>query len=189
MNFIAKYPNVISEEFCKSILEKFNDELLQQNLSEEYSPEGHLIDPKSEGWKEVFEIIQNLTDKKIKEYISPVAHICPHKYEFSSISIRMYAPGQNVPLHFDEEISSDGTAKHFICLIYLKTVLLGGELLFPLQKEIITPKAGLMVIFPTFFTHPHTVLPTVDEERFCMRIQYKVSDRVLYSEGKPSEYK
>lgn len=189
MNFIAKYPNVINEDLCNSIIEKFNNELLQVNLSEEYSAEGHLIDPESERWKDIFPIIISLTAQKIKEYTSPIAHLCPHKYVFRSISMLRYAPGQNVPLHYDEEISPDGTGKHFICLIYLKTVLLGGELLFPLQKEVITPTAGLMVIFPTFFTHPHTVLPTVDQERFCMRVQYKVSDRVLYSEGKPSEYK
>ena len=185
MNFIEQYPNVITGEFCNNILEKFNGELIQANLSDEFSAEGHVLDPKSERWKEVFEIIPQLTDQKVKEYMSPVIHLCPHKYIFRSISMLRYAPGQHVPLHYDEEIYSDGTGKHFICLIYLKSVFVGGELLFPLQKEVISPRAGLMVIFPTFFTHPHTVLPTVDEERFCLRIQYKVSDRVLYSEGKP----
>ncbi len=185
MNFIAKYPNVIHEDLCQSIILKFNSELRQVNLTEEYSAEGYILDSTSERWVEIFQTIRQLTDKKIKEYISPIAHLCPHQYVFRSISMLRYGPGQHVPLHYDEEICPDGTGKHFICLIYLKSLLMGGELLFPLQKEVISPAPGLMVIFPTFFTHPHTVLPTVDEDRYCLRVLYKVSDRILYSEGKP----
>lgn len=185
MNFIAQYPNILTKDLCEGIIEKFNTEFSKGNTEQEYSAEGTTINHTASEWSEICQGIIELTEKKVQDYISPVVRLCPHKYTFRSLSMLRYAAGQHVPLHYDEEIAPDGTGKHFICLIYLRSILLGGELLFPFQKEVIKPEAGLMVIFPTFFTHPHSVLPTVDEERYCLRIHYKISDRVLYAEGKP----
>jgi hypothetical protein len=61
--------------------------------------------------------------------------------------------------------------KHITVLMYLQEME-GGELYFPLQKELIKPKPGLAVIFPAFFTHPHTVFPSLDKDRYTYRFNF-----------------
>ena len=51
-----------------------------------------------------------------------------------------------------------------------------GELYFPEQDVLVKPKAGRMVIAPTFFTHPHMVLPTL-EDRYTYRVNFFIKDR------------
>lgn len=188
MNFINLYPASFDESFCHEVLETFRRDLPQLQMGMKYS-EGastYKLPLNEDRWSEVAARVVNVAESKLKNYLSPVANLVPHKYMFRSLSMLKYEAGAGVPLHYDEELSPDGNGKNFIFLIYLNSVSVGGELVFPLQNEVIRPEPGLMVIFPTFFTHPHQVIPSLVEERYCLRIEYQIDQRVWYTKGEES---
>ena len=56
--------------------------------------------------------------------------------------------------HCDNE-SYPGEGRMLAAIIYLNDIKHGGETVFPLLKRSIKPKAGRILIFPSYFTHLH----------------------------------
>lgn len=172
-------PSAVTPELCRDIINIF-----EENYSIESTfSEGVSLDHTQQPWLGKLESVRQVLDLNVEKYIQPIKGIISHQYDFKSYSMLKYQPGESIPFHYDEEIDSFGKSKHFIGLLYLNNIELGGELLFPLQKEVIKPRAGLLVLFPTFITHPHQVLPTFEQVRYCMRIHYKVINRTTVVDG------
>lgn len=63
-------------------------------------------------------------------------------------------PGQGFGMHIDASVA--GTHDRMVAvLLYLKDVEEGGQTQFPFQSIQVKPRAGLMVLFPPYWTHPH----------------------------------
>ena len=63
-------------------------------------------------------------------------------------------PGQGFGMHIDASVA--GTHDRMVSvLMYLKDVEEGGFTQFPFQSIQIKPRAGLMLLFPPYWTHPH----------------------------------
>ena len=63
-------------------------------------------------------------------------------------------PGQGFGLHIDASVA--GTHDRMVAvLMYLKDVEEGGFTEFPFQSIRVRPRAGLMLLFPPYWTHPH----------------------------------
>lgn len=63
-------------------------------------------------------------------------------------------PGQGFGLHIDASVA--GTHDRMVAvLMYLKDVEEGGFTDFPFQSIRVKPRAGLMLLFPPYWTHPH----------------------------------
>jgi hypothetical protein len=63
-------------------------------------------------------------------------------------------PGQGFGLHIDASVA--GTHDRMVAvLMYLKDVEEGGFTEFPFQSIRVKPRAGLMLLFPPYWTHPH----------------------------------
>jgi hypothetical protein len=92
------------------------------------------------------------------------------KQNFLSGSILYLRSGAMIPKHTDDQYDR-GIVRSLGVLIYLNSPAQGGELVFPLQKKMIKPESGKLVIFPSFFSHPHMVLPTA-EDRYALRLNY-----------------
>lgn len=95
--------------------------------------------------------------------------------------------GQTHPMHFDESISTEGgnlALSAFVSLIYLSDDFEGGQLYFPFQNEVIEPKIGRMLIFPTGPMYSHKIFPFYGKDRHLLRI-FHVFDTEL--EGKDKE--
>lgn len=63
-------------------------------------------------------------------------------------------PGQGFGMHIDASVA--GTHDRMVAvLMYLKDVEQGGETQFPFQSIQVKPRAGMMLLFPPYWTHPH----------------------------------
>ena len=94
-------------------------------------------------------------------------------FEYESSNIDKVDQGIWLPLHIDKEYDNSFISKrNFIVILYLNTIEDGGELCFPLQQRIIYPKAGDIVIFPTFYTYPHYVTPPMSSDRYAYHINF-----------------
>jgi Rps23 Pro-64 3,4-dihydroxylase Tpa1-like proline 4-hydroxylase len=103
-------------------------------------------------------------------------------------------PGGFNPMHSDSS-QLDGTPYHeneeteYSALIYLNESgkdYEGGDIVFPLQDTVISPKSGMIVFFKGDYHHPHEVKLVTSGERKAMVLFFgrkgNVSGRPLFSD-------
>jgi hypothetical protein len=180
-SFIKQIDYLLTPEECQDFIQKFetgvrNNRDYQGNfngLQKEYMDLHQYEDLKDFDNK-----IKAVADVEVQKFLHTHRTFmeCTY-YQESTLLLKLDA---HVPLklHYDIETTDrnregeDIQTRHFAALIYLQD-LPDGKLYFPMQKTLVDIRPGRMVIFPTFFTHPHTVFPsTVD--RYAYRINYFV---------------
>ena len=96
-------------------------------------------------------------------------------YLYQNFCIRKYDRyvGQFKGLHCDVGISTS----HRVCavLFYLNDVKEGGETIFPILGEKITPNRGRVAIFPSYFTHYHYASIPMSSDKYviCIHVNFK----------------
>ncbi|MEB3355585.1 MAG: 2OG-Fe(II) oxygenase [Synechococcales bacterium] len=82
-------------------------------------------------------------------------------------SILRYSPGQFYKRHVDnillasrfQEVEQGIPTRDVSIVGYLNEGFEGGETYFDRQEITVTPRAGAVLVFPAWFTHPHQSLP------------------------------
>lgn len=174
--FIKTFKNIVSQKECADFLEEFKKLNLDQNGERNFDGEQHeyMNLSKQNSLKSFEEKIVLKIKECVKEYLEDFNWL-ETKFIFENAMLLKISKGKGLPLHHDNEISEGGLRRNFIVLMYLQDMLYGGDLCFPKQSTIIKPEAGLVVIAPTFFTHPHLVLPTF-EDRYTYRVNFFIQD-------------
>lgn len=201
-HFIKEISGLVSKDFCDKyigIFESLNispvrNEYNFKGIHEEYK----YLDSYEE-LKKMDKEIKQKTDKEVSNYLKILNQFYGLKSELDGVSILKLKKNSTLDLHYDPEITYDKSInlfdlkannltmkihnffrkkmnrRHISVLMYLQETK-GGELFFPMQEVLVKPKPGLLVIFPTFFTHPHVVLPTLDEDRYTYRFNYVLKE-------------
>lgn len=187
MDFINEYPNTLSKETCEVFLNNIKPYTYQED-DDNYVELFDLYEPvsKDEVYNEAVIKMVTAVNEKIKDYFEPMQELMPYSFSYCGFSIMKTKP-EGLQMHHDEPFMEKGdlTPRAFIAIIYLTDLMdgEGGEIFFPFQNKAIRPAQGTLVIFPTFFTHPHVVLPTV-ADRFALRLKYKVNtDTIRKNKG------
>jgi hypothetical protein len=197
-NFIKEIPELFSEDFCNRYINVF-EELKISPVRNEYNFNGiHEEYKYLDSYKELREMdreIQKKANEEVSKYLQKLKNFYPIKSKLDGVSVLRLKKNCMLDLHYDPEITYDKyinlvdskanklsmkihnlfrkkiNRRHLSVLMYLQEME-GGELYFPLQEVLVKPKPGLLVIFPTFFTHPHTVLPPLNKDRYTYRFNY-----------------
>lgn len=90
-------------------------------------------------------------------------------------SILRYSPGQFYKRHIDNlllasriEEASQGIPIRDISIVgYLNQDFAGGETYFDRQELKVKPQAGSVLVFPSYYTHPHQSLPVVTGQKYA----------------------
>lgn len=93
-----------------------------------------------------------------------------YRVKFSQIetcSILRYRPGQFYKRHIDnlllasrrEEVSQGVLTRDVSIVGYLNDDFTGGETFFDRQNLKVKPQKGSVIVFPSYYTHPHQSLP------------------------------
>lgn len=109
-------------------------------------------------------IIQNMLFKRYGIKF-PHAEMC---------SILRYLPGQNYRRHVDNlllesryvEIANGIPTRDISIVGYLNDDFEGGETLFDRQNIKVKPQKGSVVVFPSYYTHPHQSLPVIRGKKY-----------------------
>jgi predicted 2-oxoglutarate/Fe(II)-dependent dioxygenase YbiX len=150
----------------------------------------------------VARLTNNLDDNEsILKITESVLRVKAEMEEFFQLELSMtncnyavlYTGGLN-PMHSDSS-QLDGTPYHeneeteYSALIYLNESGVdyeGGDIVFPLQKTVISPKAGMVVFFKGDYHHPHEVKVVTSGERKALVLFFgrkgNVSSRPLFSD-------
>lgn len=85
-------------------------------------------------------------------------------------SIILYEPAttpEMFAVHADNW-DPESTSRQVSVIAYLNDVEKGGETVFPELGISVPPKAGTLILFPSFFTHMHKAEPPVSGDKFCV---------------------
>jgi hypothetical protein len=145
--FIQGYPAALSRDVCDAIVARFEADTRTHpsRTATRQNPlirSGTMLDiPRYEEWADVcYPSLQFLARPENSLITPPI--------------IERIAPGQGYGYHVDA--GAGGTHDRIVSgLFYLRDIAEGGETEFPFQLQHVKPKAGLLLLFPPFWTHLH----------------------------------
>lgn len=163
-HFIRMYPNTFSAAQCAEVIRRFeaDDRKHASTTATRDKPRlrsgtmlqiGDLPD-----WRDIAEAYSTALEKNLQAY----ADAFPTLKQLISTPatkrtpplLERIEPGQGFGLHIDASVA--GTHDRMVAvLMYLKDVEEGGFTEFPFQSIRVKPRAGLMLLFPPYWTHPH----------------------------------
>lgn len=179
MNYIGQYSDIFSCDECLEIIE------LRKKYVLDYSD--FVFWRNTDGKADVEEFCSQLEVKMqtlIKEYFSSFEGLLTAQDVFlSGIGIIKQPPGAYDALHFDTQVIVNNNKvkqRPFVCLLYLNDQeFQGGQLCFPVQKTVIAPEAGKVVIFPASYHFPHQVMGISGGDRYFLRMNFMFHDSLL----------
>ena len=158
--FIGVYENVLTETQCEEIIDYF------EKSSNSFSVEGDemshrndeqlFIYPDSD--TKLFNFINESVEKCYNLYMSRYWVIKNNNIHFGQdhLKIQKTSPRGGYHTWHCEINTLEVVDRCLVWILYLNTIPKGeGETEFLWQGVRIQPKAGTMVIWPAFFTHPH----------------------------------
>jgi hypothetical protein len=172
LSYIMEFDNAFNSDYCDYLIKRRGLSSLPPYEDIVYwkNKEIHL------DWKDLCEEFDKLAEPFISTYLNQFSEV----YHYGDISIEGYGLTRQPSQAYDEShydsnivINEKGIQiRPFVLLIYLNDCFDGGQLIFPAQKKIVTPKKGKMVIFPCSFMYPHKVLGISSGNRYSLRLNY-----------------
>jgi prolyl 4-hydroxylase len=180
MSYIRTYGNVITKQFCKDVIEKFE------------SNTDHHIPTYLEGHRSFTEInLNQYTDvwqPEIDTFMTSL-HTCLFRYKadsgiddkswpeqmgYEEFRMKRYLPNDEDQIKFHVDVQDYASARRFLVYFwYLNDVEDGGETAFQMNRNVlpqikVKPKAGTLLIFPCLWTHPHVALPPISGSKYII---------------------
>lgn len=153
-DYIKVYDNVLSEDFCKSLINSFEDtasiahdtEYLKFNqININTSPNQFCF------LDDIFEISEQVSARYFKD--CNIQYVPNYAYEHCKM--KKYSEGGYFGPHIDSADTSSGN-RFLVLLYYLNTVEIGGETEFVNDLSVsVKPVQGSVLVFPSNFLYPH----------------------------------
>ena len=190
-NFILVLEQFIPKNECDRLIEKFE-------LSPEKMVDG-LVGNRGVDYsrKKCTESYYNFYDKKekscIQKYVPLAIEKYKEKYAFleqiypfnvSNIyKVQRYYPNEGFfDLHC--ESPTNKLPRVLAWMIYLNDVTDGGYTEFPSQEKMYQPRAGNVLIWPAFFTHPHKGIESKTQTKYIVTGWCDYSDQQMLTNTK-----
>ena len=168
MQYISYWDDVLTKEQCSMIIDRFEKKVDQQ---EDTLLEGHRhfkelnITEHLDDWSDVQDFLLDKMQQYLAKYktmFSLDEKVWPKDLGFEQFRIKKYEPNDKDEFAFHVDVGNHASARRFLVFFwYLNDVEEGGETTF--QKNItsivemaVKPVTGRMLVFPPFWTHPHT---------------------------------
>ena len=161
-NFVKIYDNVIDEESCKGLIEKFEElqnkhEIVNIEDKEDRISFNQIVLTKSEEWKTVNDEMMKLFQAYIVQYKKECnisEQMWPEKYGYETIRMKRYLANDYDRFDYHVDVMDYATARRFLAFfIYLNDVEEGGETEFLFGR--VKPKMGRLVMFPPLWPWEH----------------------------------
>ena len=161
-NFVKIYDNVIDEESCKGLIEKFEElqdkhEIVNIEDKEDRISFNQIVLTKNEEWKTVNDGMMKLFQAYIVQYKKECnisEQMWPVKCGFETIRMKRYLANDYDRFDYHVDVKDYATARRFLAFfIYLNDVVEGGETEFLFGR--VKPKMGRLVMFPPMWPWFH----------------------------------
>lgn len=168
--FLEAYPNALSVDECEDIIRRFEADprkfasRTQFRMAPSIRSGSMLPTIDFPDWQDVRGRVESIVRNRLADYARKYVSLknlsTPGRFYVSPALIERIEPGQGYGFHIDA--GPWGTQDRFLAtLLYLRDVPQGGFTEFPYQSLRIAPRAGLMLLFPPFWTHLHRGAPPI----------------------------
>ena len=174
--YIKTYPKIFSKQECSGIVEYFNIQELNNNLTHT-KLEGHRNFDElnlNDFPKETHDTQLSIYDRfkyvlqQYKEETRLHEHAWPEKFKFEEIRIKRYRMDRGNFLDHVDVGSLDSAMRFLVLFVYLNDVEEGGETEFPDLDLTVTPKCGTMLLFPATWTYLHRGNIPISNDKFIL---------------------
>jgi hypothetical protein len=162
--FIRAFPNSLKPETCEDIIRRFEADgrkgpSTTATRDKPMIRTGTMLDISTfPEWQDVVAIYQAAVARNLHAY----AQLFPSLGELLQPAISFRSPPlmeriepmQGFGMHIDATVSKTHM-RTVAVILYLRDIEAGGATEFPFQQVKVQPKAGTMLLFPPFWTHPH----------------------------------
>ena len=186
--FVQGYPGVLSRQACDDIVARFEADPRKypSRTATRQNPlirSGSMLEiPRYEEWADVCQLITQVTRRCLDDYVQRYPSLQflarPENSLITPPIIERIEPGQGYGYHVDA--GAGGTHDRIVSgLFYLRDIAEGGETEFPFQLMHVKPKAGLLLLFPPFWTHLHRGVSPVSA------VKYNITNFVVLRPPEP----
>ena len=157
---VRYYDRVVSKEWCNKVIDLFEKSKKDTFDNDRKSFTELNIEGKEE-FKDIKETYIRVLRQNLQHFMKEVNienHHFPPIIDMENIRIKKYTDnGKDVFKNHVDVLRSQGpSSKRFLVFImYLSDVEEGGETSIPRYNIKCKPKAGRLLMFPPFWTHPH----------------------------------
>jgi hypothetical protein len=163
-NFLNIYPDVLTREQCREIIERFDSDSRVKpswgkNTKNPVNRSGSMLSiGELEDWDDIVSLVNGEIEARIQHYarvfLSFQRVLMTDACVLTRPLLERIVPGQGFDWHSDS--SQPGTEKRVLAtILYLADINEGGETQFAYQMASVKPMAGGLVIFPPYWTHLH----------------------------------
>tara|TARA_B100001250_G_scaffold37788_1_gene30188 strand:- start:31 stop:618 length:588 start_codon:yes stop_codon:yes gene_type:complete len=191
-NFIQRTSGCLSREECNTVIDFFETNKARQRTGCVGSQ--CRVDPQSKIDTEMIISLEELINdnrltpvaKGIRETCDeyaenyPFLNTLPWWHPFEYFKLQRYNPNE---AYFAEHCENEGVGgghleKRLIAvMVYLNTVTDGGQTHFPTQNISFSPKAGDILMWPAYWTHPHHGIPSPSQVKYIITGWYVFNDQ------------
>jgi len=172
---IQGYPGALSREVCDDIVARFEADPRRypSRTATRQNPlirSGTMLDiPRYDDWADVCSLVTQVTRRCLDDYVQRYPSLQflarPENSLITPPILERIEPGQGYGYHVDA--GAGGTHDRIVSgLFYLRDIAEGGETEFPFQLQHVKPKAGLLLLFPPFWTHLHRGVSPVSAVKY-----------------------
>ena len=197
MDVVIEFKNSLNELLCNEIINLFENEkinhkkgrigynaIIDLNIKDTHEI---LLDNtlfnKNKRWEEIKSILQDELNKNILEYFLKIDNLFMINndiFKFSGFQIQKYIKNEGKYTYHDDFTNYNNNDYRIITYIwYLNDVIEGGETEF-LEKYKIIPEKGKLLLFPSFWTHPHCGLMPISNDKYIITGWVIINDKNMY---------
>jgi hypothetical protein len=185
---VQGYPGALSRQTCDDIVARFEADSRKypSRTATRVNPlirSGTMLDiPRYEEWADVCQVVTHVTRRCLDDYVQRYPSLQflarPENTLITPPILERIEPGQGYGYHVDA--GAGGTHDRIVSgLFYLRDIAEGGETEFPFQLMHVKPKAGLLLLFPPFWTHLHRGVSPVSA------VKYNITNFVVLRPREP----
>jgi len=166
---IKIYHSVLDAAFCKEAIQRFDkDPRTKPDPQPDYSQREYLRLSDYPEWNKINDHLGHTMVKVTQKYFAPIPgleDVAIPEWSDDGYVMSRYNKGDICAMHVDGQCPQPpiNGLRIATLLFFLNTVDHGGETWFPMQKKKIKPTLGSAVMFPVSYTHPHSVLATLQK--------------------------
>ena len=174
--WIKTYPKIFSKQECSGIVEYFNIQELNNNLTHTKLKDHRNFDELNlnDFPKETHDTQLSIYDRfkyvlqQYKEETGLHEHTWPEKFKYEEIRIKRYRMGRGNFLDHVDVGSLDSAMRFLVLFVYLNDVEEGGETEFPDLDLTIAPECGTMLLFPATWTYLHRGNTPISNDKYIL---------------------
>lgn len=170
-NYISVFDNVLEEDFCKGLIDKFErTKTAWVRRDDSYKTFNEI----NFGQHPMFAEDQNYILSRVQPFVDKYCEqhnikFFPKQIGFEQVRMKKYEIGGKEEFREHVDVGDHASARRFLVMFfYLNNVAEGGETAFiGIDHDLrVQPKTGRMLCFPPMWTHPHAGLPPISNTKY-----------------------